>query len=274
MDHKWLIVDHANFQNHSFKDISLEYEEGTIKVYLAMLLYFMKNKNSDVLHFNELIIIPLDDDHLGSLFGLPSTGLSQEIEQLARKDYVKIVSSDELFSMMIHKESSDIKENDVLSSDEIKIIEEIAEMQDETDQSEDDDLPKEDIAHEETSISNEVSITNETSDETLEQAEINKIEANDTIEGIEETIFPSIDEVLEYIKEIGSDIDAVRFYNFYNAKDWQDDNGNILDYKELIDLWVKDESYKKPEFFPKDGLKKGDVDTDEFKRFKDIFSKK
>lgn len=64
---------------------------------------------------------------------------------------------------------------------------------------------------------------------------------------------PTIEEVRQYIRERNSDVDAERFWNFYESKDWMVGRNKMKDWKACVRTWeCKDErsraSYPQPHY--------------------------
>ena len=53
---------------------------------------------------------------------------------------------------------------------------------------------------------------------------------------------PTIDEIKEYIKEKGYDVDAERFFNFYESKGWVVGKSPMKNWKAAVSTWGKSSS--------------------------------
>jgi len=82
---------------------------------------------------------------------------------------------------------------------------------------------------------------------------------------------PSIEEIQEYCKERNNGINANRFYDFYESKDWYVGKNKMKDWKACIRTWEQRQTptNKKviPEWFDKDIKKSNEIDQGDFKEF-------
>ena len=86
---------------------------------------------------------------------------------------------------------------------------------------------------------------------------------------------PSIEEIQDYCKERNNGINANRFYDFYESKDWYVGKNKMKDWKACIRTWEQRQTptNKKviPEWFDKDIEKSNEIDQGDFKEFLEEF---
>ena len=86
---------------------------------------------------------------------------------------------------------------------------------------------------------------------------------------------PSIEEIKEYCKERNNGINANRFYDFYESKDWYVGKNKMKDWKACIRTWEQRQTptNKKviPEWFDKDIKKSNEIDQGDFNKFLEEF---
>lgn len=86
----------------------------------------------------------------------------------------------------------------------------------------------------------------------------NRIDKNRLDKNNSKFVPPTVEEIQEYIKEIGSSVDAQRFFDYYAKQGWLLANGNKMkDWKAAIRNWNRDE--KKPKTESKNSWMKGYV---------------
>ena len=74
----------------------------------------------------------------------------------------------------------------------------------------------------------------------------------DNIYGVKSTRFvpPTVDEIKEYCLERNNNVDAEKFYDFYQAKGWMVGKNKMKDWKAAIRTWENRD--KKPSNQPRD----------------------
>lgn len=56
---------------------------------------------------------------------------------------------------------------------------------------------------------------------------------------------PSAEEIAEYIKERGSNVDADKFFDYYEANGWKVGRSSMKDWRAALRIWERNESSKK-----------------------------
>ena len=88
---------------------------------------------------------------------------------------------------------------------------------------------------------------------TISQTDDNQIATNKNVkndkniknkERVERKLPPTLDEIIEYKKEIHSSVDPERFYDYYNAINWTTGNTPIIDWKAVFRNWSRNEKKK------------------------------
>lgn len=81
---------------------------------------------------------------------------------------------------------------------------------------------------------------------------------------------PTIDEIQEYCDERNNNVDAERFYNFYESKGWMVGSNKMKDWKACVRTWEQKSKESLPTWFNKD-FKKQDDDLDELNKILEEF---
>ena len=63
---------------------------------------------------------------------------------------------------------------------------------------------------------------------------------------------PTLEEIKEYCKERNNNVDAQRFIDFYESKDWMIGKNKMKDWKAAIRTWEKNSKTNTPEWFTKE----------------------
>ena len=74
-------------------------------------------------------------------------------------------------------------------------------------------------------------------------------------------IKPTIDEIKEYCLERNNNVDAERFYNFYESKDWYVGKNKMKDWKACIRTWEQRDKVDVPGWFGKE-IKKENINEE------------
>jgi hypothetical protein len=83
---------------------------------------------------------------------------------------------------------------------------------------------------------------------------------------------PTIEEIQEYCNERNNNVDADRFYNFYESKGWMIGSNKMKDWKACIRTWEQKQKNTDnlPKWFDKD-FKKQNGDLDELNKILEEF---